>query len=77
MGLDRHTSPDGIAFTGNFRSSGLTNSVQINTNTFTGQIQIDVDPFNPAEGALGALLHGLLQVLPNKITDGDNTYRCH
>jgi hypothetical protein len=64
-------------FTGNFRSPGLTNSVQVNTNIQTGQIQIDVDPYNPAAyPILGAILHGVLQVLPNKITGGDNTYGC-
>jgi hypothetical protein len=64
-------------FTGNFRSPGLTNSVQVNTNAATGRIQIDVDPFNPAaDPILGALLHGLLQVLPNKINGTDNTYGC-
>jgi len=68
-------------FTGNFRSPGLTNSVQVNTfidtNTGTGRIQIDVDPFNPsAKPILGAIFHGVLQVIPNKITGGDNTYGC-
>jgi RHS repeat-associated protein len=64
-------------FTGNFRSPSLTNSVQVNTNTATGQIQIDVDPYNPAAyPILGAILHGVLQVLPNKINGTDNTYGC-
>jgi hypothetical protein len=49
----------------------------VNTNIQTGQIQIDVDPYNPAAyPILGAILHGVLQVLPNKITGGDNTYGC-
>ena len=62
-------------FTGNFRSPGLTNSVQVNTSS-TG-IQIDVDPYNPsAYPILGALLHGVLQVLPNMVTGGDSTYGC-
>jgi hypothetical protein len=65
-------------FTGNFRSPGLLNSVQINTNVATGAIQIDVDPFNPsALPILGLVLHGVLQVLPNKITGSDNTYGCN
>ena len=64
-------------FTGNFRSPSLTNSVQVNTNIQTGQVQIDVDPYNPAAyPILGLLLHGVLQVLPNKLSDGDNTYGC-
>jgi len=55
-------------FTGNFRSPGLTGSVQVNTNALTGQVQIDVDPFNPAAApVLGPFFHGVLQVLPNKI----------
>jgi RHS repeat-associated protein len=72
-----HTAPDGTPFTGNFRSPSLTNSVQVNTNVQTGQVQIDVDPYNPAAyPILGAILHGVLQVLPNKLTGGDNTYGC-
>lgn len=64
-------------FDGNFRSPGLQNSVQVNTNVATGQIQIDVDPFNPAaDPILGLLLHGLLQVLPNMIAGTDNRYGC-
>jgi RHS repeat-associated protein len=64
-------------FTGNFRAPGLTNSLQVNTNSETGQVQIDVDPYNPAAAPiLGALLHGLLQVIPNKVSGGDNTYGC-
>jgi len=65
-------------FTGNFRSPGLLNSVQINTNVAKGTVQIDVDPFNPsALPILGLVLDGVLQVLPNKITGGDNTYGCN
>jgi hypothetical protein len=71
-----HTAPDSTPFTGNFRSPGLLNSVQVNTNPATGQIQIDIGPFKPADGALGAFLHGLLQWLPNKISGGNNTCRC-
>jgi len=72
-----HTAPDGTPFTGNFRSPSLTNSIQVNTNVQTGQVQIDVDPYNPAAyPILGAILHGVLQVLPNKLTGGDNTYGC-
>jgi len=62
-------------YDGNFRSPGLANSVQVNTSGQLG-IQVDIDPWNPADGALGALLHGLLQVLPNKIQGKDNTYGC-
>ena len=72
-----HTAPDGTPFTGNFRSPSLTNSVQVNTNVQTWQVQIDVDPYNPAAyPILGAILDGVLQVLPNKMTGGDNTYGC-
>ena len=71
-------------YTGNFRSPSLTNSVQVNTGTTIdangntiGIAQIDVDPYNPAASPiLGLILHGVLQVLPNKITGGDNTYGC-
>ena len=67
----------GQPFTGNFRSPTLTNSVQVNTNVNTGDVQIDVDQYNPASTPiLGAILHGILQVLPNMITGGDNTYGC-
>ena len=73
--------PPHAGFTGNFRSPGLLNSIQVNTNidlgTGDGDIQIDVDPYNPAaDPILGLLLHGVFQVLPNKITGGDNTYGC-
>jgi RHS repeat-associated protein len=73
-------------FSGNFRSPGLNNSVQVNTfidttnpdpNAVTSSIQVDVDPYNPSAGyGLGLILHGVLQVIPNKITGGDNTYGC-
>jgi len=64
-------------FTGNFRAPGLTGSLQVNINFDTLQVQMDVDPFNPASTPiLGAILHGVLQVLPNKITGSDNTYGC-
>jgi len=46
-------------YSGNFRSSGLTNSVQVNTGTALGAngqligiAQIDVDPYNPAASGL-------------------------
>ena len=68
-------APQG-GFTGNFRSPGTTNSLQVDTNAQTGQIQIDVDQWNPSDGLLGAALHNLLQVLPNKIGGTDNTYGC-
>jgi RHS repeat-associated protein len=68
----------GIPFTGNFRSPSLTNSVQVNTDVATGDVQIDVDPYNPAAyPILGLILHGVLQVMPNMLTGGDNTYGCH
>jgi hypothetical protein len=68
--------PAGTVFTGNFRSPGLTSSVQVNTAP-NGVVQIDVDPYNPAAyPILGLLLHGGLQVLPNKIAGTDNTYGC-
>ena len=72
------TGPNaGTAFTGNFRSPSLTNSLQVNTNAATGDIQIDVDFYNPAAAPiLGLILHGVLQVIPNKITGSDNTYGC-
>jgi RHS repeat-associated protein len=71
-------------YSGNFRSPGLTNSVQVNTGTVIdpngvvrGIAQIDVDPYNPAAAPiLGLIMHGVLQVLPNKISGGDNTYGC-
>jgi hypothetical protein len=73
--------PPHAGFTGNFRSPGLLNSIQVNTyidpGTADGDIQIDVDPYNPAaDPILGLLLHGVFQVLPNKITGGDDTYGC-
>ena len=77
-----HTMPNGTPFQGNFRSSSFTNSLQVNTwlnpdPNLPGSIQIDVDAFNPAAyPILGLLLHGILQVLPNMITGGDNTYGC-
>ena len=64
-------------FDGNFRSPGLTNSVQVNTNAAGGNIQIDVDPYNPASSAWGVALHSILQWLPNKLTGTDNTYGCN
>ncbi len=64
-------------FTGNFRSPSLTDSLQVNTNVRNGTIQLDVDPFNPASTPpVGVVLHGVLQVIPNKITGSDNTYGC-
>jgi len=71
-------------YKGNFRSPSPTNSVQVNTGISIdangnpiGIAQIDVDPYNPAASPiLGLILHGVLQVLPNKITGGDNTYGC-
>jgi hypothetical protein len=67
----------GTPFTGNFRSPGLTNSLQVNTSVSAGTAQIDVDPYNPApDSPWGLLLHGLLQVIPNQITGSDNTYGC-
>jgi hypothetical protein len=51
--------------------------MQINTNWRLGEIQIDVDPFNPASTPpIGAILHGLLQFLPNKLAGSDNSYGC-
>ena len=56
-------------FDGNYRQNTLTWSMQVNTNS--GGAQIDIDPFNPAGGLAGLITHGLLQVLPNKITGKD------
>ena len=65
-------------FQGNFRSSDFSGSLQVNVNFDTLQIQMDVDAFNPASAPiLGAILHGVLQVLPNKISGTDNTYGCN
>ncbi len=68
----------GSPFTGNFRAPGLLDSMQVNTSLGGyGSVQIDIDPFNPAaDPVLGAILHGLLQVLPNMIQGSDNTYGC-
>jgi hypothetical protein len=71
-----HSAPNGTAFTGNFRAPGLTNSLQVNTNATTGQVQMDIDNFNPASGPWGAFLHAVLQWLPNQILGTDNTYGC-
>ena len=71
-----HTAPDGTPFSGNFRAPGLTGSLQVNTNVATGQIQMDIDNFNPADGALGAFMHAIFQVVPNMLTGTDNTYGC-
>jgi len=67
----------GLLFTGNFRAPGLTGSLQVNTRADTGDVQMDVDQFNPASGLLGLIFHGLLQYLPNKISGTDNTYGCN
>ena len=74
-------SNDGVGsphegFTGNFRAPGLTGSLQVNTNLASGAVQMDIDNFNPADGATGALMHALFQWLPNKLTGTDNTYNC-
>ena len=70
----------GQNFTGNFRSSSLFGSVQVNTYVGTngiGYVQIDVDPYNPAAAIpIGAILHGVLQVLPNTMAGTDNGYGC-
>jgi len=71
-----HTAPDGTPFTGNFRAPGLTDSLQVNVNPATGQVQMDIDNFNPASGPWGAFLHAVLQVIPNQLTGTDNTYGC-
>jgi RHS repeat-associated protein len=71
-----HTAPNGVPFSGNFRAPGLTGSLQVNTNVATGQIQMDIDNFNPADGALGAFMHAIFQVVPNMLTGTDNTYGC-
>ena len=75
-----HKIANGTPFQGNFRSPGLINALQVNTymgDNGDGDIQIDVDAFNPAATPiLGLLMHGILQVLPNMITGGDNTYGC-
>ena len=67
-------------FTGNFRSPGFGDSVQVNTvinADGTGSIQIDVDKYNPAAAVpIGLLFHGFGQVIPNKLTGTDNTYGC-
>jgi RHS repeat-associated protein len=80
---------DGHAgYTGNYRQNVLFNSMQIETipagqvpsgqppgsNPF-GQIEIDIDPINPAAVfPIGVLGHFFGQVLPNKISGGDTNY---
>lgn len=63
-------------YQGNFRSPGLTNSVQVNTSVSSRMIQIDIDPFNPSDGLLGTMLHLFAQVVPNQLNGTDNTYGC-
>ena len=61
--------------TTNCRQVGLTNSLQVNVNVATGTAQLDIDPYNPASlFGLGGILHGVLQVLPNKIKGTDSNY---
>ena len=71
-----HTAPNCVQFSGNFRAPGLTGSLQVNTNLTTGQVQMDIDNFNPADGALGAFMRAIFQVLPNKLSGTDNGYGC-
>jgi serine/threonine protein kinase len=49
--------------------SSLTGSMPVQINTNSTGIQIDIDPFNPSYGLLGMILHGIGQVLPNRILD--------
>jgi RHS repeat-associated protein len=77
-----------LGYTGNYRQNVFLNSMQIETlpagqvspgqppgsNPF-GQIEIDIDPINPASFfPVGALGHYFFQVAPNKISGGDTNY---
>ena len=59
-------------FTDNFRQKARFWSIQINTNTATGAVQIDIDRFNPACGALALIAHGC-QVLWHFLTGTDTS----
>jgi RHS repeat-associated protein len=76
-GSTKAVGPPHDGFVGNFRAPGLTDSLQVNINFDTLQVQMDIDRFNPAALApLGAILHGVLQVAVNKMTGTDNSYGC-
>jgi hypothetical protein len=62
-------------FDTNFRSSTTRNSLQVNTSIMTGMIELDIDQFNPADGAAGLIGH-LLQVGINAVLRQDNKYHC-
>jgi RHS repeat-associated protein len=59
-----------------FRAPSVMGSLNVNMNSLTDRIEIDVDAFNPASGGLGALLHVVAQVLPHLILGTDNMYHC-
>jgi RHS repeat-associated protein len=59
----------------NCRANGLSNSLQISGNTNTGEVQLDIDPFNPASSfPVGVFGHFFGQVLPNGIRGTDTNY---
>ena len=78
---DPMVGPAHSGFTGNYRQNGMTWSMQVETavtdvQTGQGNVQIDIDPYNPSDGLFGMFGHGVLQWLPNKITKSDtNPFR--
>jgi hypothetical protein len=60
-------------YTENFRENRLSNSIQVNYNA-NRNVQLDIDPWNPAYfPPIGVLTHGY-QVISNAITGGDTNY---
>ena len=60
----------------NYRERQLFNSLQVNINSRTGEVQADVDFGNPAYFGPGTVLHGL-QAFYNWAFRTDNTYGCN